>query len=305
MNGFEIIKAGVFTLIEDLGRFSHMYLGVTNSGFMDEYAALKAHKLLQNSYDSNLLEIAFAGVKLKALGDTMISITGARCEFKINSIEKQTWQTHNIKSGDILEIGKFLKGQRVYLAVKNGFNIEKELGSYSVTVKEKLGGLNGSQLKNGDFLSYGEYKNFVPRRLKKEYIPDYGDELVLRVILSYQESNFPKEQKDKFFSSVYTITPDFNRMACKLKGESINADINGIISEGIAFGAIQVPKDGQPIILLKERQTIGGYPKIGSILSIDCFKLSQMRAGQKIRFEPIDIKEAQKKVKMFYSSFYH
>jgi biotin-dependent carboxylase-like uncharacterized protein len=302
MSGFEVLKAGAFTLIEDFGRFSYMNLGVTNSGFMDEYAALTAHKLLDNNFDENLLEIAFAGLKLKALGETTISLTGAKCHFKINEVEKNTWQTYKIKKGDLIQIDKILEGQRVYLAVKNGFKIKKELGSSSVTIKENLGGVEGRQVKNQDFLPYEKSKQFVSKRLKKEYIPKYEKEVKLRVILSYQEANFSEEQKDKFFNSTYTITPDFNRMACKLKGEKIKADIDGIISEGIAFGAIQIPKDGEPIILLKERQTIGGYPKIGSVLSIDCFKLAQMKPNQKVTFESIDILKAQKKVKLFYSA---
>ncbi|QKF81589.1 biotin-dependent carboxyltransferase family protein [Halarcobacter ebronensis] len=302
-SGFEVIKAGAFTLIEDKGRFSFMNIGVTNSGFLDEFAALKAHKILNNSYDCNLLEITFAGIKLKATANTIVSITGAKCEFKINSIEKSTWQSYNIKKDDILEITKILKGQRVYLAVKDGFTITKELGSYSTTLKEQLGAFEGRVLKNGDYLPFSEQKNFLKKRLKKEYIPEYKDELVLRVVLSYQQNSFSFKEKEKFFNSIYTITPDLNRMACKLSGESIKSELNGIISEGIAFGAIQIPKDGQPIILLKERQTIGGYPKIGSVLSIDCFKLAQMRPGQKIRFEEISISLAQEKLKKFYSNF--
>ncbi|MDZ7907575.1 MAG: hypothetical protein U5N10_04710 [Gemmobacter sp.] len=134
--------------------------------------------------------------------------------------------------------------------------------------------------------------------LKKIHLK-YEDELTLRVIFSYQENHFskqappppppppPEKKSKKFLNSTYLVTNDFNRMACKLSGEAIKCDINGIISEGIAFGSIQIPSDGQPIVLLKDRQTIGGYPKIGVVLSIDCFKLSQARANTKIRFEEI------------------
>lgn len=304
MTGFEVIKAGAFTLIEDIGRVSYMHLGVASSGFLDEFAALKAHRLLKNKPSLNLLEIAFPGLKLKATANTTISITGAKCEFHINGIKKAIWQTHNIKKGDILELIKIISGQRVYLAVKDGFKIKDELGSSSVTLKENIGGLNGNLLKNNDFLPFKENSAFTTRRLNKKYIPSYESTLTLRVILSYQEDSFSKEQKEKFFSSYYTITSDFNRMACKLSGQKIESSLDGIISEGIAFGSIQIPKDGQPIILLKERQTIGGYPKIGSVFSIDCFKLAQMTPGQKVRFEPINIKEAQKKLKLFYSNLF-
>ncbi len=127
--------------------------------------------------------------------------------------------------------------------------------------------------------------------------------MTLRVILSYQDYSFSQEEQNKFFNSSYKVTSDFNRMACKLSGEKIESTLDGIVSEGISFGAIQIPKDGQPIILLKDRQTIGGYPKIGSVLSIDCFKLAQAKIGSEVRFELIDIREAQEKLRDFYSIF--
>ncbi len=300
---FKVIKAGIFTTLQDKGRFSLSHLGVTQSGFMDEYASLAANKLLGNKLDTNLLEIAFANIELEATKSTCVAITGAYCDFYINDNLKQTWRTHHIKRGDRLKITKINQGQRVYLAVKNGFNILKEFGSNSTTIKESLGGIDGKQIKNADILDFDEFDKIVEKRWHRENLPIYEKELRLRVLLSYQEESFSREEKEKFFNSEFEITADFNRMACKLKGEAINSSLNGIVSEAIAFGSIQIPKDGQPIILLKERQTIGGYPKIGSVLSIDCFKLAQMKIGSKIRFEEIDIIEAQKKLKEFYSIF--
>ena len=299
---FKVIKAGIFTTLQDKGRFSFTHLGVTNSGAMDEYAFLSAQKLLNNDTNTNILEITFSNVELQALTDTTICITGALCEFYINDELKNTWRTHNIKKNDTLKIGKIIKGQRVYLAVKNGFNIPKEFGSNSTTIKESLGGINGNKIQNNDILDYKKYTSNLVQKWKKEYIPNYTDELTLRVLLSYQDDSFNEDEKKKFFNSTYTITQDFNRMACKLQGESIQSNLDGIISEAISFGSIQIPSDGQPIILLKEHQTIGGYPKIGTILNIDCFKLAQMKIGSKIKFEEIDIDIAQKKVKRFYST---
>jgi biotin-dependent carboxylase-like uncharacterized protein len=303
MSGFEVIKSGILTLLQDKGRFSYTHLGVTNSGAMDEYAFLVGQKLLENDLNTNSLEIAFSNVELKSKCNTTVAITGASCEFFINDILKLTWQTHLIRKNDVIKIGKITSGQRVYLSIKNGFNIKEEFKSNSTTLKEGIGGLNGNKIKNGDFLEFDSFDNILYRRLKKRYIPKYEQTLTLRVVLSYQESSFSKEEKDKFFNSTYLITPDFNRMACKLSGEKISSSFDGIISEGIAYGSIQIPKDGQPIILLKERQTIGGYPKIGTVLDIDCFKLAQMKIGSYVKFEIISIEEAQKKTKGFYSIF--
>ncbi len=304
MSGFEVIKSGAFTLIQDRGRFGLTHLGVSNSGFMDEYAALMAHKMLDNDYNINILEITFSSVELRAQANTTICITGASCEFFINNKEKTTWSTYRINSGDTIKIRKILKGQRVYIAVKGGFDIKKEFGSNSTTIKENLGGLDGKQLKKSDFLPFFITDSIANKRLKSIHIPTYdGEILTLRVVLAYQEQSFSKEEQEKFFNSIYTITSDFNRMACKLNGEKITSSLDGIISEGISFGSIQIPKDGEPIILLKERQTIGGYPKIGSVLSCDCFKLAQRKINSKIRFKKIDIKEAQSIQKEFYKNF--
>jgi biotin-dependent carboxylase-like uncharacterized protein len=300
----EILNKQVFTLLQDKGRFSYSAIGVTHSGVMDEYAYLVLNKLLDNPKDSNVLEMSFSNNSFKVHKKTIIAITGAYCEFYINDIAQKTWQTYTVKVGDVLKVGKITDGVKVYLGVKNGFVIKKEFGSNSTTIKENLGGLNGDKLKQGDILEYREFSNInIPsKRHHKKYLPKYEDELTLRVILCYQDELFKQEEKDIFFSSMYTITNEFNRMGCKLQGEAIICDIDGIISEGIAFGAIQIPKDGQPIILLKDRQTIGGYPKIGSVLSIDCFKLSQAKPNTKINFIPISIEDAQEKVKFFYTS---
>ncbi len=233
--------------------------------------------------------------------DTQIAITGAICEFFINDEKKSIWQTYNLKKDDVIKIGKILSGVWVYLAVKNGFEIKKEFDSNSTSLKEKLGGIDGEKLKINDILPYKPFLTNEIKRVKKEFIADFSDELSLRVTLSYQNDFFPQEEIKKFFSKEYLVTNDCNKMAYKLFGEPILCEKNGIISEGICFGSIQIPKDGQPIVLLKERQTMGGYPKIGSVLGIDCFRLSQAKAGTKIRFEEISFQEATLKTKEFYN----
>ncbi len=302
----ELINNPFFVTIQDRGRFSYSHIGVTNSGVMDEYAYFIANKLLKNSSDTNILEIGCSNVIFKVNQKTIIAITGADCEFFINDKKMQLWQSYEVKKNDILKIGKIINGNWIYLSVFGGFDIKKELGSFSTTIKENIGGLNGNRLKKGDILAFksnhkkkGIYKTF----LKKEFIPKYKKELILRVLLSYQYENFSENEISKFFSSEFFVTKDFNRMGVKLKGNPINCRLDGIISEAIAFGSIQIPKDGQPIVLLKERQTIGGYPKIGTILNIDCFKLAQAKEGTKIRFKQISYENALLKTRKFYFFF--
>ncbi|MCK5855499.1 MAG: biotin-dependent carboxyltransferase family protein [Sulfurovaceae bacterium] len=298
---FKIISSGIFTTIQDQGRYGFNHLGITHSGAMDEYAYLWGQKLLNNK--SNALEI-MVGLKLQATSSTIISLTGANLNFKINGISQAIWQTHVIKEGDTLSFDKRVSGQRAYLAVKGEFNGDKKYGSYATTLKENI----GKNLQRGDIL---ETETLVPNnggkafqfRTIQDFIPDYEKPLTLRLLLSYQEDYFTQEEKEKFFNSEYGITLQSNRMGYKLKGQAINPTHGGIISEAIAFGSVQIPKDGQPIILLKERQTIGGYPKIGTVLAVDCFKISQMTVGSKIKFEPIEMEEGERIMRKFYRFF--
>jgi biotin-dependent carboxylase-like uncharacterized protein len=285
----KIIDKPIYCIVQDKGNFHHTHLGISVSGVMDEFAYNIANMLLGNKADTNILEINFANISFKIQKDTTIAITGAKCEFYINGILKNSWQTYHLKKDDLIKIGKFISGLRVYLSVKGGFIVDKEPW-----------GLSNEKLKQGDILDYQQSnKVFMSKRLKKRYIPEYTNQLTLRVILSYQEKDFSQQQKKIFFSSTYTVSTEISRMGYKLKGDKISCDIDGIISEGIAFGSIQIPKDGLPIILLKDRQTIGGYPKIGVVLDIDCYKLSQAKPNTKIIFKQISLKEATNKSNLF------
>lgn len=303
MLGFEVLNPGILTLLQDQGRFGFASYGVTTSGAMDEYAYGYANYMLDNTLECNALEIAFSGLKLKAHVDTMICVTGADITFSINDTLHAPWQTFCVKKGDVLSFSKNVSGVRAYLGVKGGFDIEKEFGSNATTLKEGLGGLNGKALKKADFLPCLPQTFLAPKRLKSAYVPDYSKHLTLRVLLGYQEACFSQEEKQKFFSQTFEVSNEANRMGMKLHGEKITPSVSGIISEGIAFGSIQIPKDGQPIVLLKDRQTIGGYAKIGSVFSIDCFKLSQAKPKTSIRFEEITLAHATQKVKAFYAQF--
>jgi len=285
----EILNKPIYCIVQDKGRFNYSHLGVCVAGVMDEYSFYMANKLLSNEKNTNILEINFSNVLFKVNKDTSIAITGAICEFFINEKLQKTWRTYKVFKGDIIKIGKFISGQRVYLSVKNGFDVASE--RY---------GLSSNKLNKGDILKFNEALQINNRAIKEKYIPRYNDKLELRVVLSYQEEYFKEDEKDKFFNSQYIVSNEISRMGYKLKGESINCTIDGIISEAIAFGSIQIPKDGQPIILLKERQTIGGYPKIGVVIDVDCFKLSQAKPNTKITFKQISFKQASDISKEFY-----
>jgi len=295
---FKVLSPGIFTTIQDLGRQGYTHLGIPPSGAMDEYAYRWTQKLLGDE-DGNALEILLSGLKLQATAPTTIAVCGANLDFRINGISQPIWQTHHIKENDILSFEAKRSGMRAYLAVKGGFDVPRYEKSFSTTLKEH----KGKKLEAGDTLSFTPAHSNEQRRVPANYIPNYPTHLTLRIVLNYQHNYFTKEQKEKFFTSPYSLTPEMSRMGYKLQGEAITSNKGGIISEGITFGAVQIPPDGQPIVLLKERQTIGGYPKMGSVLSIDCFTLAQMPIGSSLRFETIDVEEAQKLIIGFYKFF--
>ncbi|PHS40682.1 MAG: urea amidolyase [Sulfurovum sp.] len=299
----KVLSPGIFTTIQDLGRQGYTHLGITPSGAMDEYAHRWSQKLLAD-VDGNALEILLGGLTLQATALTTIAVCGADLDFCINGISKPIWQTYNIKEDDILSFKERKSGMRAYLAVKGGFSVQKYENSFSTTLKEH----KGKQVKTGDTLPYHAIQSSEVKRVSDKYIPNYPTHMTLRIVLGYQHKNFSTSEKKKFFSSKYTLTPKMNRMGYTLQGEDIipnhdSSSSDGIISEGISFGAVQIPPDGQPIILLKERQTIGGYPKMGSVLPSDCFKLSQLPIGATVKFEHISLEDAQEEMKAFYGFF--
>ena len=294
---FKVLSSGIFTTLQDQGRYGYNHLGITHSGAMDEYAYLWSQKLLNNK-NANALEV-MVGLKLEATASTVISICGADLNFKINGEVQGIWRTFKIKKGDILSFPKRVSGQRAYLAVKNGFLLKKTYGSYATTLKENI----SDKVEKNDILIFNSYAINEIKRVKKAFIPNYPKTLTLRLLPSYQNDYFSQEEQETFFNSEYEITIESNRMGAKLKGESITPKQGGIISEGIAFGSVQIPQDSQPILLLKERQTIGGYPKIGTVLAIDCFRFSQLVVGDKVRFEKVDLKVAREKMLKFYEIF--
>lgn len=286
LKGFKVLHAGLFTTLQDQGRKGYTHLGITQSGAMDEYAYLWGQKLLDNK-ECNALEV-MVGLKLEVLMSTTISICGADLGFQINGINKSIWQTHYVLQGDVLSFPKRVSGQRAYLAVKEGFYAKNHYNSYATTLKENI----GFKVQKDDILKFDSFPKVNTKRVQKKYIPNYTKPLTLRLLPSYQNDYFSQAEQAKFFNTEYKITIESNRMGAKLKGKPISPKQGGIISEGIAFGSVQIPQDGQPILLLKERQTIGGYPKIGTVLAVDCFKFSQLSVGDKVRFKKICLKEA-------------
>ena len=292
--GFTVLQPGILSLLQDGGRFGQHAIGLTNGGPLDQHAYNLANRLCGNDSNACVIEASIGGLTLQAEVESQIAVTGGDAPLTINGKTAAAWQTHAVKAGDKIALGFSQVASRHYIAVKGGFQIDPMFGSCSTVAREKLGGLNGSALQAGDNLPCVETANTPSLKLDPSDQPDYSGDITLRVVLGYQQAAFSSVQKARFFNSDFEISDKCDRMGFRLTGPEIQSGISGMLSEGICYGAIQIPADGQPIVLLNDRQTIGGYPKIGAVLSLDIPKLTQRLPQTAVRFEAISIDEAQR-----------
>ncbi len=281
------MQAGILSLLQDSGRIGQHRIGLTTGGPLDPDAFAWCNRLLQNPAGATVIEASFGGLQVEAQVDTYICVTGALMPLRINKVPKDLWHVHRVKAGDIIALDFAEKGCRSYLGVAGGFQVTPSFGSTATVMREAIGGLNGDKLQAGDSISCSTIENRRQLYLTQNQQPRYRNIATVRVILGYQQAHFSRLQQRLFFSHTYTVSDRCDRMGYRLEGPAISCDIEGLLSEGICYGAIQVPADGQPIVLLNDRQTIGGYPKIGSALSIDAALLAQLKPGGTVRFTPI------------------
>ncbi|WP_116365240.1 biotin-dependent carboxyltransferase family protein [Parahaliea mediterranea] len=287
----QVVQPGLMSLLQDGGRYGQQRIGLTTGGPLDPEAFALCNRLLGNDATATAVEVSFGGLVLTATVDTRICVTGAALPLRINGKEQARWCVHRVGAGDEIAVDFLTAGTaagcRAYLGVAGGFSVAPQFGSSSTVVREHIGGLKGEKLQPGDTLPCAASSGGPLRRLPEALRPVYGNSVVLRVIPGYQQAHFSPLQQRRFYSSEYTVSERCDRMGYRLEGTAIACDIEGILSEGICFGAIQIPADGQPIVLLNDRQTIGGYPKIGAALSLDVARLVQLTPGATVRFEAV------------------
>lgn len=294
-----IEKAGPLSLVQDLGRFGHQDFGVSVGGAMDQHAFGWANKLLGNAADASQVEITMGPFRAVFKQATSFAICGAKAKLQLNGSALSPWSSHRANAGDRLEIGFARQGLRSYLAVTGGFNLASTLGSCSTVVRDNLGGLHqdGKALKAGDQLAFAPQQLPIHRAVPPLFVPEYGAMIQLGVLPSYQFDQFSQSAKQRLFNSCYQVTPHSDRMGYRLEGEAIEYEQGSFISEGIAPGAIQIPANGQPIVLMRDRQTIGGYPKMGCICQLDLNRLAQAAPGTQIQFYLEDFNVAADRLK--------
>ena len=292
-----VTKANFPALLMDRGRVMKQSLGLTESGPMDEYAFLWANKLLGNGLNSACVELSFGAFSVSALQPCQVAITGANFNACLNGQSLANWETVCLSEGDELSFdGPKMQGVRGYLAIKGGFDCAKPFQSACTVTREKLDGFKHCKaLQVGDKLrAQSSKRHAVNISVYPELVRHYDNTATIhcRFIPSYQWSLFSSQDQALFINQTYLISRQSDRMGVRLEGATLKPYNEGIISEAIALGAIQVPPNGQPIILMRDRQTIGGYPKLGVVLSTDIEKIGQAMPGQKIQFHLSDIKTA-------------
>jgi len=294
---FEVIEPGILTTIQDLGRYGFSQFGVPPSGALDSFSFRAGNLLVGNLEEEACLETALMGLKLMALKEVVISITGGDLCPTLNGEPLTMWRTHLLVEGDVIHFKKVRAGCRAYLAVAGGFVVPRIMGSSSTYLSGRFGGLEGRKLKRGDILYSLDIScslNKLGLRFPIDWVSFPEKKVSLRVISGPQDDHFTEEGFQTFCSSPYHVTPQCDRMGTRLEGPRIERrpDVEeSIISEGLVAGAIQVPGDGNPIIILTELVT-GGYTKIATIISTDLPRVAQLKPGDQVRFLPISIEGA-------------
>jgi antagonist of KipI len=289
MEAFQVVQPGPLTTVQDLGRHGWQQYGVPPSGAIDDYAFRIANILVGNDESAASLEITLVGCQLRVLEDTVIALTGADLAPTVNGAPIPMWETFPVSRGDNIAFLRLKTGCRAYLAVSGGINVPRVMASAATCIRAGIGGFEGRALRSGDTLRTVEGTSPPVRaRVPREYWPDYGSQIELRVILGPQDDYFTDEGIRTFLRSEYTISAQADRMGCRLEGPQIQHIAGAdIISDGIPLGAVQVPGNGLPIILLVDRQTTGGYTKIATVVSTEIPKLAQAKPGDKVGFRQV------------------
>ena len=296
--GIVFNKGGLFTTVQDYGRMGYQDLGFHVCGAMDRHSYWVANLLVDNTDREAVLEFTIMGPTLYFTSDTVICITGGDFDPRINGEPVPMYTAVETHKGDELEMGFCKTGTWGYIAFAGGLDVPVVMGSRSTDIKCKLGGYEGRPIKDGDEIEFlANVKSLPLMNERKLESPEYGSEVVeLRVTMGPQDDHFTEEGLNTFLCSEYTVTSQCDRMGYRLEGPVIEHNELGadIISDGIAKGAIQVPNSGQPIIMMSDRQTLGGYTKIANVISVDLSKVAQCKYPQKIRFTKVSVEEAQR-----------
>ena len=295
-NYFKVLRPGINSTFQDLGRFGLQHLGIVASGCMDQLLFYISNKLVGNKVSEGALEFAYQGPLLELVGESALVAISGKVNFNIITKNGETKQgipneSFILTNGDKVDILSTINSVYGYLSISGGFKLKEIKGSVSTLVRAKIGPNNGNKLKLEDKIFFNKSKS-EDKKKKIQLVSDEDNNI--RVMKGLQIDYFSKKSQKDFFSKEYKVTRLTDRMGMRLEGEKLENTVNkNIKSEGITKGSIQIPGDGQPIILLSDHPTIGGYPKIANVISADYDKLVQKTPGTNIKFKLVNLVVAE------------
>ncbi|MDR5858461.1 biotin-dependent carboxyltransferase family protein [Halomonas eurihalina] len=304
---FEVRRAGPLALLQDAGRFGVRRLGVTQGGPADPHAWAWANRLVGNAWGTTALEVTLGGLELECTGEACIAVCGADLGATLDGETLPLWKSQRVRPGQRVVFAQPVNGLRAYLAVVRGFAAEPVLGSTACVPREGLGGLDGlgRKLEEGDTLS-GRRSGATPQtgqQAPEDVRPDYAAMPRLALLPGAQIAEFEGRSLYQAFNTIWRVDDRADRMGVRLRGPQLRCRLGGMISEGIGLGAVQVPPDGQPIALLNDRQTIGGYPRLGALTPLACGRLAQCLPGQEVSLVATSRARAHDEYRRFLASF--
>jgi len=305
----EVIRAGMQTTVQDLGRYGYQQYGLNVNGVMDESAAKVANILVGNDENSALLELTLTGTTLKLTEEYVIAICGGNMTPIMDDEQLPMWQPIIIPKGSTISFSRYQSGCRAYIAFGGGLQLQQVLGSYSTNLRGGLGGFSGRALRNGDELHVGKVeKGSVPYGIQsllrqgqkhifnaQHFAFAQETPATIRCVVGTEYEYLKAESRQTFLEAVWSIDIQSDRMGYRLRGPELEMnEQKELISEGVVHGTIQLPAQGQPIVLLADRQTTGGYPKIAVVASVDIPMFGQLKPGDAITFVAITLEEAER-----------
>lgn len=308
----QVLKAGISDTIQDCGRIGYQQFGVIRSGAMDNVSTRIANFLVGNEEQEAVLELSILGPSLFFQREMLIALCGGKFNPKIAGDSVPLWKPILVPANSILTMGHAKAGSRLVMAVAGGFDVPEVLGSQSTYSKAGIGGFKGRNLQKGDVLRVNPSSE-RSLRMQKQLIslesssfsttgwsvasqmrPVVGDTYFLRTVEGRQKGLFTEDSQRTFVSSTFTVSAQSDRMGYRLHGtELILTTPTDLLSEAVTYGTVQVPANGQPIILMADCQTTGGYPKIAQVISADLPKLAQAKPGDQIQFQEVSLSTAQ------------
>ncbi|WP_207434755.1 biotin-dependent carboxyltransferase family protein [Sabulibacter ruber] len=306
----KVEKAGLLTTVQDLGRVGYQKVGVVVSGAMDTVAHRVANLLVGNEEGAATLEFTLLGPTLRFEADHLICMTGASFSSRINGKPAASWRPVWVKEGAVLEIGRAKNGARGYLALAGGIQVPESMNSASTYLRAGIGGLNGKALQEGALIPCGNAAFTGSSYLLKdrsdqegfaqvnwypapELLPAYQENPTIRVVKGPEYDWFTSESQKAFWEQPFNLTSQSDRMGYRVEGpEIVLKEKRELLSTAVTFGTIQVPAQGNPIVLMADHQTTGGYPRIAQVISADLPILAQTLPGKQIKFQEVSLEEA-------------